>query len=147
MPRATEFSQAVADVICDRLAEGESLRAICRDDEMPAISTVFKWLGKPENAPFVEQYARAREEQAENDADKVTDLGDRCARGEIDPQAARVAIDAAKWSAGKRLPKKYGERIQQEITGKDGGAVKLEQEVTIRPPLTREEWLAAHGLV
>lgn len=113
---------------------------------MPAISTVFKWLGKPENAPFVEQYTRAREEQAENDADKVTDLGDRCAAGTIDPAAARVAIDAAKWSAGKRLPKKYGDKIQQEITGKDGGAVKVEQEVTVRPSITREEWLAAHGL-
>ena len=121
--RVSEFSQSVADDICDRLAEGESLRAICRDDHMPAISTVFKWLGKPENAPFVEQYARAREEQAENDADKVTDLGDRCAAGLIEPQAARVAIDAAKWSAGKRLPKKYGDKIQQELTGKDGAAL------------------------
>lgn len=146
MPRASEYTQAVADAICDRLAEGESLRAICRDEGMPAISTVFKWLGKPENAPFVEQYARAREEQAENDADKVTDLGDRCARGEIDPQAARVAIDAAKWSAGKRLPKKYGDKIQQEVSGPGGGPIETKTELSLRPPLTREEWLAAHGL-
>jgi hypothetical protein len=36
---------------------------------------------------------------------------------------ARVEIDARKWFASKFLPKRYGDRIAQEITGADGGPV------------------------
>ena len=54
-------------------------------------------------------------------------------RGELDPQAGRVVIDARKWAASKLAPKRYGERIAQEITGADGGPVKTEATVTIAP--------------
>ncbi|WP_418220670.1 hypothetical protein [Burkholderia cepacia] len=56
--RPTTFSQDTADLICERLAEGESLRSICHDDGMPAQSTVFRWLGLHES--FSKQYARER---------------------------------------------------------------------------------------
>lgn len=109
MGRPSDFTQQVADDICDRLCDGESLRSICRDETMPAMGTVMRWVAT--NEAFREQYAHAREAQGEVDADNVSDLGARCARGEIDPQAARVAMDAAKWSAAKRVPKKYGEKL------------------------------------
>ena len=32
--------------------------------------------------------------------------------GEVDPAVARVAIDAYKWSSGKKKPKKYGDMIK-----------------------------------
>ncbi len=35
---------------------------------------------------------------------------------------------------------------KKEITGADGGPVKVEAEVIIRPSITREEWLKIHGL-
>jgi len=74
MPRPLEFNEAVADAICERLADGESLRSICRDDEMPAKSTVFKWLGLI--PAFADQYARARETQADSLADDIVDIAD-----------------------------------------------------------------------
>ncbi|XJB85925.1 hypothetical protein AB2I81_09185 [Escherichia coli] len=43
--------------------EGESLRAICRRDEFPHLATVLAWLHRHDE--FHEQYARAREIQAE----------------------------------------------------------------------------------
>ena len=62
MGRPDSFSQQTADLICERLADGESLRSICRSEDMPGRTTVFKWLR--ELPAFADQYARAREAQA-----------------------------------------------------------------------------------
>ena len=63
MPGPLEFNEAIADAICVRLVDGESLRSICRNDEMPAKSTVFEWLGLI--TAFADQYARAGETRAD----------------------------------------------------------------------------------
>ena len=106
MPRPLEFNEAVADAICERLADGESLRSICRDDEMPAKSTVFKWLGLV--PAFADQYARARETQADSLADDIVDIADSKT---LEPNDKRVRIDARKWLAGKLRPKAYGDKV------------------------------------
>lgn len=123
MGRPSSYTQEMGDRICDRLAEGESLRAICRDDAMPAMSTVFKWLAQ--NADFAEQYARAREEQADALADEIVAIADETevrAQGEgedvvitLDPTAIarnRLRVDARKWVAAKLKPKKYGDKLE-----------------------------------
>lgn len=110
MGRPSSFTQEVADTLCERIACGESLKSICREESQPEERTVFRWLRASED--FRQQYARAREEMADADADAVGDIGHRVMAGEIEPQAARVAMDAFKWSAGKRNAKKYGDKIQ-----------------------------------
>ena len=52
-----------------------------------------------------------------DDADKIADVAKTVLEGKVDPAAARVAIDAFKWSAGKRRPKRYGEKLEIEQTG------------------------------
>lgn len=116
-------------VICDRIANGESLRQICGDDGMPAASTVFVWLS--EDDAFSEQYARAREAQADALFDDILTIADdgrndwmerKNADGENigwmeNGEALRrsqLRVDARKWMAGKLKPKKYGDRITQE---------------------------------
>lgn len=131
--RPSGFSPEIANAICERIAGSESLKSICRDDDMPSESTVRNWLARGANASegdeafssFLRQYAHAREAQADTDADEVGDIGRKTLAGEYDPQAARVAIDALKWSAGKRAPKKYGERVTQELTGEGGGPIAI----------------------
>mgnify|MGYP000867958778 CR=1 FL=1 len=115
-----EYSPEVADAICERLAVGESLRHICAQDGMPRMASVFRWLAA--NEAFREQYARAREEQAESYADEITQIADE----EIDPQRARVRIDARKWVASKLKPKKYGDKVTTELTGADGKPLQIE---------------------
>ena len=44
--------------ICEMLARGRSMAEICRRKDMPAESTVYKWLA--EGGAFSERYARAR---------------------------------------------------------------------------------------
>lgn len=140
MAGVTTFDQAIADQICERLADGESLRTICTDEAMPARSTVFKWLG--EQAAFSDQYARARSAQADAIFDDILEIADngsndwmerRNADGENigwreNGEALRrsqLRVDARKWMAGKLAPKKYGEKTQ--LTGADGeGPVQVE---------------------
>lgn len=117
--RPSSYSQDIADRIITGLADGSSLVSILsEDDELPSYATVMRWLR--ENLEFQSIYARAREDQADHDADKIGDIAEKVATGKIDPQAARVAIDAYKWAAGKRKPRVYGERIAV------GGAADME---------------------
>lgn len=106
--RPSTYSAKSASQICDRLAEGSSLRSICRDTDMPSCSTVFQWLSK--NPKFSEQYARAREAQADAIADECLDI----AKHEPDVQRARLMIDVRKWFASKMKPRKYGDQLEPE---------------------------------
>ena len=61
-------------MICTRMGEGESLRSICRDDAMPALSTVFRWLAGDNS--FQEQYARAMDARATLLAEEILEIAD-----------------------------------------------------------------------
>ena len=61
--RQSAYTEKMAAEICARISNGRSLRSVCRDEDMPAQATVFKWLAAQPS--FVEQYARAREAQAD----------------------------------------------------------------------------------
>lgn len=111
MARPSIFTEDLAAEICKRLSSGQSLRKICSENDMPNISTVMDWLQR--NETFSAQYTRAREAQAETLADQIVDLVDE----EDDPAKARVRMDARKWFASKVAPKKYGDKIAQEVTG------------------------------
>lgn len=125
-----EFSQDLFDTICERIADGESLRAICRDEDMPSQTAVFKWLAK--DAALVEQYARAREAQADTLFDEMLDIADNARNdwmasgGEDDAgytlngehiQRSKLRIDTRKWMAGKMRPKVYGDKIDVAHSG------------------------------
>lgn len=133
MPRPSEFTQDVADAICEKLADGNSLRSICAADDMPARSTVFKWLADPAHSAFVDQYARAREAQAEALFEDILDIADdgsndytvkkRPDGSEYDAfdaehvQRSKLRVDARKWMVAKLAPKKYGDRVELEHSG------------------------------
>jgi hypothetical protein len=62
--RSSGYSAEIAEMICDRLINGESLRAICADPAMLAKATVFRWLAS--NQEFCRSFALARECRAED---------------------------------------------------------------------------------
>ena len=57
--RPTIYSKELTETICLRISNGRSLRDVCLDNDIPAISTVMKWLS--ENDEFSEQYRVATE--------------------------------------------------------------------------------------
>jgi len=147
MGRHSEFSQEIADRICERIACGESLRAICKSDDFPAMATIFRWLADTANESFREQYARARETQADTLFDEILEIADdgsqdykTVQRGEetvevVDQehiQRSRLRVDARKWMAGKLKPKVYGDKL--ELAGnKDAPLIVERREFTPKP--------------
>lgn len=117
MGRPSDFNEIVANEICRRLAAGESLRKITEGADMPDQSTVYRWLAVKENDAFREQYAHAREMQAETYADRIVDDAEEA----TDAALGRLRMDARKWAASKLAPKKYGDRQTVEHTDPAGG--------------------------
>lgn len=123
--RPSKFTKKIADEICLRIADGESLSSICRDKHMPARSTVFLWVADRE--AFSDKYEKARAFQADAWADEVVDIADDVDSDWIDTpdgpkvnsdhiQRARLRIDTRKWIAGKQRPRRYGPKIEVEQT-------------------------------
>lgn len=109
------FDENAADQILEAISEGVGLVSFLKQrPDLPSYSTIMKWVR--DNPAFSAQYACAREDMADHDADKIADVAQLVADGNMDPQAARVAIDAYKWSAGKRRPKRYGDKLEIEQT-------------------------------
>lgn len=145
MGRPSDYTSETAHLICSRLAEGESLRSICREDDMPDKSTVLRWLDA--HPAFRDQYARAREVQADTLADEILEIADDARNdwmqrnhGEDDPgwvangeniQRSRLRVDSRKWLASKLQPKKYGERLSTELTGANGGPIQVQPVLNI----------------
>ncbi len=125
------YSQAVADEICRRLSEGETLRQICRDEDMPAHSTVLHWAIGQSGAPseFADQYSRARGIGLDVIAEEIVEIADHAKfkheYGNAEVQAARVRIDSRKWLLSKLRPEKYGDRTTHEHGGVGGGPVTI----------------------
>jgi len=103
--RPSDYTDELAANICSRLASGEPLVRMCREEGMPSVVTVYRWLAS--NVDFRNMYARAREDQADTLADEIAEIADT----EDDPNKARVRIDARKWVAAKLKPRKYGDKM------------------------------------
>jgi len=130
------FTQEIADIICDRLMDGESLRAICSNSDMPNKVTVLKWLIVLPS--FATQYARAREVQADTHFDDTIHIADTPQNGiktitkasgveiiEGDMiEHRRLRIETRKWAAAKMRPKKYGDMVGREPDATNTGAEK-----------------------
>lgn len=124
--RPSDYTEELAAAICERLTNGESLSAICREEDMPAISSIYLWMNKrPE---FSEMYARAKEDQADTLADQILDIADT----EDDPNRARVRVDARKWVAAKLKPRKYSDRQQVDHSG-EVQITKISREIVDTP--------------
>jgi hypothetical protein len=108
------YSDEVVSTICEGIARGASLVEICRADNLPSETTVYRWLA--EKPVFREMYAHARETAAERFADEMIRIADsvRHAKSQAEVQAAKLAIDTRKWIASKHAPKKYGDKIETE---------------------------------
>lgn len=116
--RPTDYTQDLADRICNELSEGNSLRRVCLEEYMPSKTTVFKWFRL--YPQFVDQYARAKEESADVDMETIEDLGDIAIEDAKNPKNAKssnaiisaykLKADNLKWAASKKKPKKYGDK-------------------------------------
>lgn len=115
--------EAIIQDICYKMTEqGLSLRSILKSDDMPTLSTFFRWVAESE------QYARAYEVALQARADMIfEDMFNILDATEDDViinedgvevvnhnviQRDRLRIDGRKWILGRMNPKKYGDRMK-----------------------------------
>lgn len=147
-----EYSEEITAIICEEIASGKSLRSICLKKGMPTKTSVFRWL--KDNDAFRDQYARARDAQADTLFDEILDIANKPMIGKktkLDADGKviemtkgdmiehrRLMIDTRKWMAGKLRPKVYGDKLDVDLTG------ALDFVVSARA-VSEEQWLKEHG--
>ncbi len=87
-------SHALVERICERVAEGESLTAICAGNDMPAVGDVIRW--EQESPEIASMFDIARKARAELLFDRTLETIDRLERGELTAAQAEVTIEGLK---------------------------------------------------
>lgn len=124
---ASIYTQELGEEICRRMMEGESVRQICKDENMPHRNTLLNWLLVPDH-PFAAMYDRARKLQAEMMADELLEIADDGSNDWMEREnggyvfntehygRSRLRVDTRKWILSKMLPK-FADKVIQEHTG------------------------------
>jgi len=141
--RPTLYTPELSYSICERLASGESMRSVSRDDAMPCMATLFKWLS--ENEAFSEQYAKAKGESADALVEDMLDIADNqveqpllvdglplqidgkpvMVKDAVSVNHAKLRVDVRKWAASKLKPKKYGDKVDLNHGGQEGNPLTV----------------------
>lgn len=140
--RPSEFTQELADKICEQLAIGYSMRTVAKDPELPSIETIFKWMRT--NEIFLKQYTRAKQEAADAMAEELLDISDDGTNDFMEDdynkgrtpgytvngeniQRSKLRVDTRKWLMAKMKPRTYGDKLDVVSDGE-----KLEGLVIIK---------------
>lgn len=124
--RPTKYDLETADRICEGIASGKSLVSVCSDEGMPKPRTVYQWLR--EHDEFQQMYTRAKDDMADLMSEQTLEVADDPS---LEPNDKRVRVDTRKWLASKLKPKKYGDKVQQEVSGPGGGPVQSDTRWTV----------------
>lgn len=125
---ATTYKPELAAKLCAAIAAGESgkdsLRSICKQPGMPSRATVYRWLD--ENPEFSEMYGKASARRADGYIDEIVEIADGAPGTKSGIAKAKLKIYAREKYAAKIAPRKYGDKITQELVGAGGGAIQVQ---------------------
>ena len=128
----TNYTRALADIICDRMTEGESLRAICRDFGMPSEGAVRGWSVRDVDG-FGDRYRAARLLLMDFWADQIVDIADD---GTLDPRDRQIRTGVRQWIMSK-VSRGYGERLVH--SGDPESPVRVVHQQLLLADLTGEQ--------
>ena len=126
------YSKACKERLLERIAEGELLTEICKEKGMPQRKTIWKW--RADDPEFEKMYQMAREMCVEKRVEEIFSIGDDSTYDVMGQNPltgepiydhehinrSKLKCENRKWYASKVVPKLYGEKVQQEISGKNG---------------------------
>jgi hypothetical protein len=130
--RPSLYTAEIAREVIERLAAGESLRAICRDQHMPSEQTIRAW-ALDDVEGFAADYFRARKLAYLHEGDEILAIADDSSGDyTVDEQGrtvvnheninrSRLRVETRKWVLSKMLPKIYGDKV--EVSGPGGTAL------------------------
>jgi hypothetical protein len=135
--------------ICEWIAQGKTLREYCRRDSKPSYGTVYDWMER--DTEFASRFARAREsgedviaqeclaiaDDGTNDWMVRYDRDEKCIGWQINGehvQRSRLRVDTRLKLLAKWNPKKYGDKVEQFISGPEGGPIQASITVELVKP-------------
>lgn len=124
------YTAEIGEEICFRLANGESLISICRDDHLPTPATVYRWVRRLPD--FEDLYVAARQFQGDYLFDETRELAGEVTPGNV--WACRFKFDLIRWQAPRLAPRKYSERlVAQDAEAEARPMTVIVKEFTPRP--------------
>jgi hypothetical protein len=105
--RGSTYRPELGEMICERLAGGESLTSIARDEGLPTYATILRWVSR--HADFQEMYVQAREIQAHYYFDEARDVAQAATPNSV--WVSRLQFDIIRWQTARLAPHKYCERV------------------------------------
>ena len=128
----TNYTRDLGDIICDRMTEGESLRAICRNVDMPSEGAVRGWAVRDVDG-FGDRYRVARLLLMDFWADQIVDIADD---GDLDPRDRQIRTGVRQWIMSK-VSRGYGERLVH--SGDPESPVRVVHQQLLLADLTGEQ--------
>lgn len=137
-----KWTEEIEQEIFDRIAKGQAVRSICKDDWLPSERTFYKRLA--EDAEFTQRYMRAREAQADAIFEECLIIADSQEGDVIEVDGveqvnhdaiarAKLRIDTRKWMAGKLRPKVYGDKMDLTHGNPDGTPISFKTVIETKP--------------
>ena len=119
-----DWTQEIADEVCLRISEGETLIAICKDIHMPRCVTVMGW-SVHDKHDFRDPYMAARKMWADSQFDKLIEMINQDPRemgifekfGNNAIALMREKCTNLRWAISKANPAMYGDKLDLAHTG------------------------------
>jgi hypothetical protein len=144
-PKPRIFTPVPPDKLDDVFASitaGTWTRAALKEHDVPA-GQFYRTLDADPVA--TERYARAKAAQMAAVAEEMVAIADECRLGEKTKETrdgtfrewgdmvdrSRLQVETRKWLLAKLAPKKFGDRVEQILTGADGGPIQTESTVAL----------------
>ena len=129
MARPSEYAEATAELVCELIGQGLKLEQICARDDMPAASTIYRWL--PEHPEFARRFEYARCANAHRLEDQCLAIADNVAADQpaadaqgggragsyVAIQRDKLRIEIRRWLIRRMSGRRYGARRYLECPG------------------------------
>jgi hypothetical protein len=154
--QVNEFQDEQFALVCERMAEGETLSAICKEADTPSRATFLRWVKN--DTGRTKAYQLARQAQADFYFDQIKDLAFDSSNDTVVNERGtavcnhewvartRVKVDSLKWIASKLDPVKFGDRMPEAIAAKEMDA-EQQQQIADQNKITRIERIILRGVV
>lgn len=106
----SKFDPEKAESVLEQIRSGQSVRKACEAVSLSPV-TFLRWV---ENHGLSEQYAKAREMQADALFDELEAVAAEALKATtaVEVQARRLVVDTHKWRISKILPRRYGDKLE-----------------------------------
>jgi len=143
--RPSKRTPEVERRIIEGLSKGTPLTILCEPDDMPSDDSVRNWMDS--DPAFSRAIARAREAGFDRIALEALEIADNVGNEHKDTIETKFGeIPNKEWVMRSKLrvetrlkllakwdPKRYGEKLAQEISGPDGGPIQTQGEYQVTP--------------